>query len=426
MIDQQLKQDLDKFMEERMAPIRQKMIEQERKRYEEVVKQYQIKGEKLSDRTNNFYSQIITLEGVIVGAVVLFMGNQSTIWVAIALILLVVSIVFGIWSQRLSLISAYWIHQFEHKNNLKSHWWTRELWGDDTVKTEKEIIEPHLEKEDDKKELKLDLLKILHLNADKVEKIFIASFIIALLFFIVHIIIKIPLKTIKLPMIVPPINKHLIINWDYLLRFFEVLGVLGATVFSAISVSLTKNIIDETKKQNYPDVVVFVNQKPGDLNTVYLTVKNEGKSVARNIKFNIEGTLLNVINNRKINDILFIKNGIHILASGQEISNPLGIMLGEQYNQFKNSNCKVKIKFDNSEGKIFEDSFLLDFNSLRDVQIGRPWHDRLVNAVEDVSRNINKIKNDLEVYVHKFVSPQVEIDYPDDNREVTEKLDEKN
>jgi hypothetical protein len=82
----------------------------------------------------------------------------------------------------------------DYYQELKNHWWTRELWKDDSVKTEKEVIEPHLEKRDGayKGKFEYKLLKFLHLNADRIESIFMVSFILSLFLLILHLVFKAP------------------------------------------------------------------------------------------------------------------------------------------------------------------------------------------------------------------------------------------
>jgi hypothetical protein len=190
-----LKADLDKFLKARLDPINKKMVEQEKERHKRFLEQHAEKYEKLAERHDNYIAQLITLEGVILGATIIFTNAQQvTIWLVGAVCLILLSLIFGVWRQRISVEAGYQTHQWNYYQELKSHWWTRELWKDDSVKTEKEVIEPNLEKSDGayKNKFEYKLLKLFRLNADRVEAVFIVSFLLSLFFLILHLLFKAP------------------------------------------------------------------------------------------------------------------------------------------------------------------------------------------------------------------------------------------
>lgn len=194
-MDSNLKADLDKFMKERLDPINKKMVEQEKERHKRFLEQHAEKYERLAERHDNYISQLITLEGVILGATIIFTNAQQvTIWLVLAVCLILISLIFGIWRQKISVEASYQTHEWNYYQELKNHLWTRELWKDDTVKTEKEVIEPNLEKRDGayKDKFEYKLLKFLRLNADRIEAIFVISFILSLFLLILHLLFKAP------------------------------------------------------------------------------------------------------------------------------------------------------------------------------------------------------------------------------------------
>lgn len=195
ILNTDLKADLDKFLKERLDPINKKMIDQEKERHKRFLEQHAEKYEKLAERHDNYIAQLITLEGVILGATIIFTNAQQvTIWLVGAVCLILVSLIFGVWRQKISVEAGYQGHEWNYYQELKSHWWTRELWKDDSVKTEKEVIEPNLEKRDGayKDKFEYKLLKLLRLNADRVEAIFIVSFLLSLFLLILHLLFKAP------------------------------------------------------------------------------------------------------------------------------------------------------------------------------------------------------------------------------------------
>jgi hypothetical protein len=194
ILNTDLKADLDKFPKERFDPINRKMIKQEKERYKQFLEQHVEKYEKLDERHDNYISQLITLEGVILGATIIFTNAQQvTIWLVGAVCLILVSLIFGIWRQKISVEAGYQSHEWDYYQELKSHWWRREeLWKDDSVKIEKKLIEPYLKKTDGsyKNKFEYKLLKLLRLNADRIETVFIVSFLLSLFLLILHLLFK--------------------------------------------------------------------------------------------------------------------------------------------------------------------------------------------------------------------------------------------
>jgi len=186
---------IDKYIEEKLASLRLKMIEQENIRHNQFLDHHFKKYTKLAEKHDSYISQLITLESAILGATVIFTNSQQvTVWLIIANILTIVSLGFGVWSQRLAVESGYqsleWNYVQEERNHLRS----RELWKDSTLEYDKDLIETELNKQEIafQKKIEYKLLKALHLNADRVANIFIVSFIFSLLLLIMHLIFKAP------------------------------------------------------------------------------------------------------------------------------------------------------------------------------------------------------------------------------------------
>ncbi|MCL5095467.1 MAG: hypothetical protein M1575_01960 [Patescibacteria group bacterium] len=137
-MDTNLKVDLDKFLKERLDPINKTMVEQEMVRHKQFMERHFEKYDLLAEMHNSYISQLITLEGVIFGAVIIFTNSQQiTIWLISAVCLILVSLIFGVWRQNISIQANYQSHEWNYYQELKNHWWTRELWEDETVKTER-------------------------------------------------------------------------------------------------------------------------------------------------------------------------------------------------------------------------------------------------------------------------------------------------
>lgn len=187
--NEDLKKDFNQYSFEHLNPINQKNIEQERNRYNKFLERHGEKYEKLSEKHSAFISQLITLQSVILTAIVLFAKPEEvTVWIILAICSILVSLFFGVWLQNISIQADYQNHQWEYKCEMEHHWWSRALWKDTTVKEERKLIEPHLKEceYDYEKTFTYKVLKVLHLNRDKIENIFKITFLISLFLLIIH------------------------------------------------------------------------------------------------------------------------------------------------------------------------------------------------------------------------------------------------
>lgn len=92
--------DFDQYKKEILVPIKENALQQENERFKEKMEEITQDGKDLIKSIYDFRSQIITLEGVIFTAIIVFISNNSTLWLLSALISLVISMLFGIWSQN--------------------------------------------------------------------------------------------------------------------------------------------------------------------------------------------------------------------------------------------------------------------------------------------------------------------------------------
>jgi len=187
--NEDLKKDFEQYSFEHLNPINQKNIEQEKNRHDKFLEKHGEKYEKLSEKHSAFIFQLITLQSVILTAIVLFSNPEDvTVWIILAICSILVSLFFGVWLQNLSIQADYQNHQWEYKCEMESHWWSRKLWKDNTVEEEKKLFESELKEMDDRymKTFTYKVLKFLHLNHDRIENIFKITFLISLLLLIIH------------------------------------------------------------------------------------------------------------------------------------------------------------------------------------------------------------------------------------------------
>jgi uncharacterized membrane protein YqjE len=64
-------------------------------------------------RDTIIYFSLITLEGVILGATIIFTNAQQiTVWLVTAVCLILVSLIFGVWRQKISVEAGYQTHEW--------------------------------------------------------------------------------------------------------------------------------------------------------------------------------------------------------------------------------------------------------------------------------------------------------------------------
>jgi len=188
-----LQRDFERFAKEHLDPISKNMVEQERVRLTQDLEKFQEESRLLIHKHHTHISQLITLESIIFGAIIIFTNTeQVTLFLIISIVLILVSLIFGIWSQSLSDKEGFQANQWSYNERLRSSWMIREIWKDPTVKKEREMLESYLK--DYMQLFKTTLwqkaLTIFRLNADLVDNIFVFSFIISLGFLIFHFVIR--------------------------------------------------------------------------------------------------------------------------------------------------------------------------------------------------------------------------------------------
>lgn len=183
-----LKANLDKSLQQ----VNDKMLEQERSRHDEFLNKHFEKYDVLSEKASSSISQLMTLEGVMFAAIVILSNPEhATLWLFLGISSILVSLFFGVWSQKISIQSMYQSHEDGYYQELKNNWWKRELWGDKTIAAEKELIEPHIKDLENsyKKTYSYKILNLFRLNADRIENIFRGAFMLSILLLIIHFIV---------------------------------------------------------------------------------------------------------------------------------------------------------------------------------------------------------------------------------------------
>lgn len=166
--------------------------------------------------------------------------------------------------------------------------------------------------------------------------------------------------------------------------------------FTTIWILFANNMmVKEAKKsreeENRPYVVVFFKYKPNGL--IYLVVKNTGKTLANNVKFDFD-TPLYYPKSHPLKDSNLIKDGIPTLPPQYEIRAVIEMMHQIEKNEDgKYPRFKVEVNYNSSNEKSkYSDKFILDPNIesmlLMERELG--IHD-LAKSVEKLVKQFKKI-----------------------------------
>ena len=198
-------------------------------------------------------------------------------------------------------------------------------------------------------------------------------------------------------------------------------GVVAYSTFQYAK--LTKSLVTETKKmreaQTTPNVLVTIEPEEFDL---YLVVRNVGLAPAYDIKFNINPDI-EPIEKHPLSTVGFIKNGLSILAPGQEIKTLLLAPLFYKFKEQINTILDIKVMYkDISEEQITE-GYQIDlsqFEGTLTVTSQSSYENTLLKAIQDIGRAIEKINDQgLRAAIYNSIAERDE-DYNKYWREIME------
>jgi hypothetical protein len=224
-----------------------------------------------------------------------------------------------------------------------------------------------------------------------------------------------PQPTLQIPIVVqmPSTSKD---NVDYLLVGVQIGGVVInvlALLGLLYNLRKTRDITDATIKsmqisernltelkaariqENAPHVITYIDMQPDDLNILYLVIKNIGRTVAKDITFEFNPTLMTGFGNRLHEfDSAIIKEGIKSLAPGQELRRVLDSATNYFGSMAKHLESplplqyKVKVSF--SGGALCEKEVseqVIDLTMFKDAsKIQKKDEQDLIKAVEGVAQ----------------------------------------
>lgn len=186
--------------------------------------------------------------------------------------------------------------------------------------------------------------------------------------------------------------------------------VAFATVVYAI---LTWRLVSETKRmreaQTEPKISVTVQPREEWIGLVDMIVQNIGLGPAYNIKFEIKPDYKKY-DGRLLSEYGFIKNGLKYFGPNQKLQFFLTSLTEKFEEKIKNS-FEIKVYYQNSIGKLYEDVYVIDFSQFDGLnQLGKP-------PLHEISNNIKTIQQDIHLISTGFHRMKIRMYTKEDEEE---------
>jgi hypothetical protein len=178
------------------------------------------------------------------------------------------------------------------------------------------------------------------------------------------------------------------------------ISTLVLAVVTFIYVILTWNISSETKKmreaQTEPHVSATIQSDERSINWINLVIKNTGLGPAYKVKFEVNPDFEDRLLMSKLSEIGFIKDGLPYFAPNQEFRFILTDM-AENYQEKLKTVFKIKIVYETSIHKPYDDTYLIDFSQRRGLtQIGELPIYTIAKNIEQIQKDINRIASEKD------------------------------
>jgi hypothetical protein len=139
--------------------------------------------------------------------------------------------------------------------------------------------------------------------------------------------------------------------------------------------------------QTEPKVFVTIQPREEWINFMDLVIQNIGLGPAYNIEFEVHPDF-EYEKGKFLSEIGFMKKGLKYLAPNQKLQSFLTNTSENFEDKIKNS-FKIKVVYQNSVGKIYEDTYLIDFSQWMGLmQLGEPPLHKIAKNIEKIQKNI--------------------------------------
>jgi len=196
---------------------------------------------------------------------------------------------------------------------------------------------------------------------------------------------------------------------NVLTLIFSGIVAISTGVYALLTWRLTSETRKMREAQTTPNVLVTVD--PEDFHDLYLVVRNVGLAPAYNIKFAISPDLV-IIKDYRLSKVGFIKDGLSILAPGQEIKtflySPSIVELKNQIDTVLN----IEILYESIDEKQIRQNYQIDlsqFKGIITVTTTSSYENNLLGGIQDIARAIEKISDEgLRTVIYKSIDEKEE------------------
>ena len=175
------------------------------------------------------------------------------------------------------------------------------------------------------------------------------------------------------------------------------------------SVELSEEVLREMRATRFqeiaPYVIVYLDMPYSNDWVMYLVVKNTGKTVAKNVRFKFDPPLVTSFTSSgegsKPFDIYLLREGISLLAPGQEIRTPFDAHLSHSEEKLPTL-YRVEVSFaDGFQPDRTSYEQILDLSIFDDLSVlQKKGEEDLIKAVEEIARS----DKDLQRYTQKIAN----------------------
>lgn len=191
---------------------------------------------------------------------------------------------------------------------------------------------------------------------------------------------------------------------------FSAVVAIATTVYAI----LTWILVSETRKmrqaQTEPKVSINIQPREEWINLTDMVIQNTGFGPAYDIDFEMSPDF-EYAKGRFLSDLGFMKNGLKYLAPSQKLQFFLTSMV-ENFEEKTQTPFEIKVTYQNSVGKTYEDVYLIDFSELVGLlQLGEPPLHKIAKNIENIRKDIGHLSTGfhrLKVIVYTMKDIQEE------------------
>jgi len=142
--------------------------------------------------------------------------------------------------------------------------------------------------------------------------------------------------------------------------------------------------------QTEPRIYVTIQPREEWVNFIDMIIQNAGLSLAYNIKFEVNPDF-EYAKGKFLSELGFMKKGLGYLAPYQKLQFFL-TNIAENFEEKAKKPFEIKVVYQNSAGKTYEDVYLIDFSQLIGLsQLGEPPLYKIAQNIESIQGDIHNL-----------------------------------